>query len=173
MDYITPKIPETAQGDLGERGDPVTARRWLEQFPAPRRSAIANWYHYAVRNSACSPADVVHQVMQTVQRRLQWARDPAETAHLHTVLKALQTDRSGALAYAASVIIYEYMPADARQQVKAERATLYLQEAMRGQLVTAKQTAYLRALGYTGPHPEDRAAASALIDRLKRGGGQP
>lgn len=149
----------------------LDSRVWLEQFPAPRRSAIANWYHHAVRNGACAPAAVVHQVQQTLQRRLQWAREPTDTAHPHTVLKALQADHAGALAYAASVIAYECMPADARQQVKAERAVPYLQEAMRGQPVTEKQAAYLRALGYTGPHPEDRAAASALIDRFKRGGG--
>jgi hypothetical protein len=60
-----------------------------------------------------------------------------------------------------------------RQRVKAERAAPYLQRAMRGQPVTAKQTAYLQALGYAGPQPEDRAAASALIDSLKREGGRP
>ena len=32
---------------------------------------------------------------------------------------------------------------------------------------TDKQAAYPRALGYTGPQPKDRAAASALIARLK------
>jgi hypothetical protein len=48
-------------------------RAWLEHFPANRRSTIANWFHYAVRGGATTPAAVVHQVYQTVQRRLQWA----------------------------------------------------------------------------------------------------
>jgi hypothetical protein len=57
--------------------------------------------------------------------------------------------------------------------VKAARATPYLQEAMRRHPVTDKQAAYLRYLGYQGPLPEDRASASALIDRLKQGGVEP
>jgi hypothetical protein len=44
---------------------------------------------------------------------------------------------------------------------------------MRGKPITDKQSAYLRALGHTGPQPEDRATASALIDRLTREGVQP
>src|SRR5207245_6066299 len=47
-----------------------------------------------------------------------------------------------------------------RQRVKAERAAPFLQDAIRGHPVTDKQAAYLRALGYTGPQPKDRAAAS-------------
>jgi hypothetical protein len=148
-------------------------RAWLERFPSARRSAIANWYHYAVRNGASTPVAVAHQVRQTVQRRLQWTSAPTETAYLQAVLDALQTDRAGALAYAQSVIDYEHLPYEARQRLKAERTTPYLQEAMRGQPVTEKQVTYLRALGHTGPYPEDRAAASALIDRLKCEGGRP
>lgn len=145
-------------------------RAWLEHFPALCRSVIANWFHFSVRAGHCTTALVVHQVQQAVQRRLLWVSDPAEDAHLRTVLAALQTDRSGSLAYAQSVIDYEHLPYDARQRVKAERAVPYVQEAMRGQSVTEKQAAYLLALGHTGPQPEDRAAASALIDRLKREG---
>jgi hypothetical protein len=148
-------------------------RAWLEHFPANRRSTIANWFHYAVRGGATTPNAVVHQVQQTVQHRLQWARDAVAETHLHTVREALQTERAGALAYAASVIAYEQLPYDARQRVKAARATSYLQEAMRGKPVTEKQTVLLRLLGYTGPQPEDRAAASALIDRLTREGVRP
>src|SRR5438132_10889622 len=85
-------------------------RAWLEHFPAPRRSAIANWYHYAVRNGARTPAAVVQQVYQTVQRRLQWASAHTDEAHFRAVLEALQTDRYGALAYAAAVIAYEQLP---------------------------------------------------------------
>src|SRR5712691_9319554 len=141
-------------------------RAWLEHFPANRRSALANWFHYAVRGGSRTPAAVVHQVQQTVQRRLQWASAHTVDAHLCAVLEVLQTDRAGAVAYAESVLSYEQLPDEARQRVKAERATPYLQEAMRGKPVTEKQTALLRRLGYTGAPPEDRAAASALIDRL-------
>jgi len=145
----------------------------LEHFPVAHRSTIANWFHYAVRGGSRTPAAVVHQVYQTVQRRLQWASAHTADAHLCAVLEVLQADRADALAYAESVLSYEQLPHEARQRVKAERATPYLQEAMRGKAVTDKQSAYLRALGYTGPQPEDRAAASALIDRLTREGVRP
>ena len=142
----------------------------MEHFPAPRRSAIANRFHFSVRDGQSTPAAAVHQVQQEVQRRLQWANTPTDEAHLRAVLEALQTDRAGALAYAKSVIAYEQLPYEDRQRMKAERATPYLQESMRGKPVTDKQTALLRTLGYTGPQPEDRAAARALIERFKRGG---
>src|SRR5438445_9729341 len=125
-------------------------RAWLEHFPAARRSAIANWFHDAVRGGSHTPAAVVHQVYQTVQRRLQWASAHTADAHLRALLEVLQTDRAGALAYAESVLAYEKLPYEARQRVKAERAVPYVQEAMRGQPVTEKQAAYLRALGYVG-----------------------
>ena len=148
-------------------------RAWLEHIPTPRRSGVANCFHGAVRGGHRTPDAVVHQVQQTMQRRLQWTSAPTETAYLQAVLDALQTDRAGALAYAQSVIDYEHLPYETRQRLKAARTTPYLQEAMRGQPVSEKQVAYLRALGYTGPCPEDRAAASALIDRLKCEGGRP
>lgn len=78
--------------------------------------------------------------------RLQWASAHTDDAHLHAVLEALQEDCAGALAYAASVIVYERLPYEARQRVKAERATPYLHEAMHGKPITEKQAAYLRAL---------------------------
>jgi hypothetical protein len=96
-----------------------------------------------------------------------------ERAHLQAVLDALPNDRAGALAFAQAVIDFERLPYEARQRVKAERAAPYLEQAMRGKPVTERQVAFLRTLGYTGPQPEDRAAASTLIDRLKREGGRP
>jgi hypothetical protein len=113
---------------------------------------------------------VVHQVQETVRRRLQWAGTDTDTVHMQAVLEALQIDRPGALIYAGSVIDYERLPYDERQRVKAARAIPYLHEVMRGKPVTEKQAACLRAMGYTGPSPADRADASALIDTLKRGG---
>lgn len=172
--YTTLETPDTlhdcSRVTSSTGADP---RAWLEHFPAPRRSGVANWFHYAVRAGHTTLAAVVFQVEQTVLRRLQWASAHTDTAHLRTVLEALQADRAGALAYAANVIAYEQLPYDVRQRVNAARATPYLQEAMRGKPVTEKQTALLRTLGYTGPQPDDRAAASALIDRLTQGGGRP
>jgi hypothetical protein len=144
-------------------------REWLTQWPAGRRSLRANLFHFAVRHGACTPGAVVAAVVHDLQRRLQWGDDPT----LAAVLEQLQSDPAPALQYAGTVIAYEHLLYAARQRVKAERATPYLQEAMRGKPITDKQSAYLRALGHTGPQPEDRATASALIDRLTREGVQP
>src|SRR5262245_42126531 len=78
-DYTTPALPGIPQN--------CGPRAWLERFPAARRSAIANWYHYAVRAGHSKPASVVHQVHQEVQRRLRWVSDPTEEAHLRTILE--------------------------------------------------------------------------------------
>src|SRR6266567_9210867 len=161
-EYSIPHELNTAPHAAGIISEPDTSRAWLEHFQAPRRSAIANWFHYAVRNGAVTPEAVIYQIQQTVQRRLQWVSAQKDAVHVEAVLDALRTDRSGALAYAAAIIAYEQLPYEARQRVKAERAASYLQEAMRGQPITEKQAAYLRALGYTGPTPDDRAAASVL-----------
>ena len=152
---------------------PSGRRAWLDQFPPNKRSTIANWYHFAVRNGAFTPEAVLYHVQQTVYRRLQWANNPLTTEHLHSVLQTLQTDRASALTYAASVLAYEALPREAQQRVKAERAFAFLKKGMQGLPVTEKQMAYLRALGHVGPCPEDRAAASALIDQLRRREGQP
>jgi hypothetical protein len=126
-------------------------------------------FHFATRKGACTPRAVVATVIHDLQRRLQWGDDPT----LAAVLDQLQSAPALALQYAGTVITYEQLPYEARQQVKAERTAPYLLEAMRGKPVTDKQSAYLRTLGHTGPEPEDRAAASALIDRLTREGVQP
>jgi len=150
---------------------PADPRAWLDHFPAPRRGPVANWFHQAVRCGAASPFAVLSHVHQTLLRRLQWARDPEHLAHFHLVAEVLRTDHAGALAYAQTVLEYEALPLDARRRVKAERAFAYLKDAMKGKDVTPAQLAYLNALGYTGPQPDDRADASKLIDQLKRGEG--
>jgi hypothetical protein len=140
---------------------------WLDQFPADRRSTVANWFHFAVREGARTPAAVVIAVQETVRRRLTGESDPARRAHLATVAHALQQD--GALAYAAEVITYEQLPYAERQRVKAERGKPYMVEAMRGKPPTEKQLALLRSKGVSSM-PEDRAEASQMIDRLLQGG---
>jgi hypothetical protein len=144
-------------------------RAWLEQFPPERRSPIANWFHLSIRSGVSVPAAVLVAVEATVQRRLAWRKDQ-DDSWLHLVLARLQDDRGRAMAYAQSVINYEALPPAARQRVKAERSVASLKDAMRGKTVTPAQRAYLSALGYTGPAPHDRAAASHLIDQLKSGG---
>jgi hypothetical protein len=152
--------------------DIIPQRAWLAQLPAHCRSTVANWFHNAVRSGMTMPESVLWQVQRETQGRL-GATGHVVDPHCQAILDLLRTDRAGALAYAEDVLAYERLPYEERQRVKAERAAPYLQKAMRGQPVTPKQTAYLRSLKYAGPPPEDRAAASALIDSLTREGGRP
>jgi len=174
-EYSTLESPETASHTAGIPSATDTPREWLEHFPGPRRSAVANWYYAAVRHGAVTPAAVVHQVLQTVQRRLQWVSDPAATAHLQTVQEALQSDRAGALAFAQAVLDWEALPYAERQQRKAERGRHFQQEYMARMPVTPQQQAFLRTLGYTEEPPTNRLEASTLIDTLlsARKGGRP
>ena len=145
------------------------ARAWLTHFPPERRSAVANWFHMSVRSGVPVPAAVLVAVEATVQRRLWWCKD-LDDDWLHLVIARLQDDRGGAMVYAQSVIDYEQLPPEVKQRIKAERSFAYLRDIMRGKAVTSAQLSYLRALGYLGPAPHDRAAASQLIDTLKKGG---
>ena len=147
-----------------------TPRAFLEHFPTARRGPIANWFHHAVRRGAQQPGQVLDAVRQACARRLSWSDTPDATLVLHT----LDTDPAGAFAYAQSIIVYEGLPREARQRVKAERTFAYLKLSMRGKDATPAQHWRLRRLGYAGKLPADRAAASALIDQLQaqKGGGQ-
>ena len=148
-------------------------RAWLEHLPAPKRSSVANWFHYAVRNGASTPPAVCSAVWQTVQQRLQWSSELPTRQFLQGVLDTLRATQQDALTYAQHVIDYERLPYEARQRVKAERTFAYLKDAMHGKPATPAQLSYLGALGYRGEPPTDRAQASALIDALlqQQGGG--
>jgi hypothetical protein len=143
-------------------------RTFLEHFPATRRGPIANWFHAAVRAGAQTPLQVLAAVRATCHRRLAWG----DTPDASLVLARLDTDQAGALAYAKSLIAYEALPYGERQRVKAERSFAYLKQSMMGKEATAAQLSFLRALGYRGEPPADRAAASALIEHLQTKGGQ-
>ena len=147
-------------------------RAWLDHVTAQRRSALANLFHYAVRNGTDNPLAVCSAVWQEVHRRLQMARDPETRAWLARVLEGIQGDQPGALAYAKSVIDYEVLPYEARHRIKIERSINYLKQAMVGKPATAAQLSFLRALGYGGELPAARAAASSLIDALRQERGQ-
>jgi hypothetical protein len=135
-------------------------RAWLEHIAAHRRSAVANWFHYAVRSGAASATLVLVSVRQGCARR--------QNADAQQVLGALRADPAGALAYAQCVLDYERLPAQERQKVKAARAMPFVHAAMHGKPPTAPQLAYLTRLGYDGAPPADRAEASALIDHLRQ-----
>ena len=150
------------------------ARAWLDHIPAHKRGTVANWFHYAVRNGAQTPHTVCSAVGQTIHRRLEWSSDLTSRQVLQGVLEVLRTHQAEALAYAQSVLDYERLPYQDRQKVKAQRSLQYLKGSMAGKPATEAQHGLLRRLGYAGALPDDRAEASALIDRLmhQEGGGR-
>jgi hypothetical protein len=107
-----------------------------------------------------------------VLQRLQWSSNLDNRQFLQSVLDTLRATQQEALTYAQHVIDYEHLPYEARQRVKAERAVHYLHEAMCGKAVTLAQLTYLRALGYRGTTPPNRAEASTLLEALKQERGQ-
>jgi hypothetical protein len=159
----------THEQDESQKTPPQDPRSWLDHIPPPRRGPVANIFHGAVRQTRlCDPRLVVQAVRDACARRQRWGTDTDVAA----ILAALDTDPASALRYAQYIVDYESLPREARQRLKAERAIHYVKEAMRGQAATPAQLTYLRALGWRGDPPEDRAEASTLIDQLRRGGGQ-
>ena len=144
------------------------SRVWLEHFPAAKRSGVANLFHQAVRQGHRHPWRILLAVRQAVRQRLGWAHPPERRAHLEHILTTLTTDPTGATQYAAAVLAWESLPAEERDLRKAARAREYQREHMRAQAPTEKQIGYLRNLGYGGPPPTDRLAASELIDSLQQ-----
>src|SRR5262245_8746122 len=55
-------------------------REWLTQWPAARRSLLANLFHFAVRHGAGTPHAVVTAVVHALQRRVQWRDDTTLSA---------------------------------------------------------------------------------------------
>jgi hypothetical protein len=139
------------------------ARAFLENFAPARRGPVANLFHGAVRGGASTPQAVLLAVQTDCGQRLRWGGATDAPA----VLRALQHDREGALAYAEYVLHYERLPLAERQKLKAERAVHFVKQAMVGKAATAAQLAYLVALGHTGA-VADRAEASRLIDECLR-----
>jgi len=152
--------------------DAPDPRAFLHHFEPARRSGIANWFHQAVRDGGRTPAQVCSHVWQLVARRQQSASDAETATLLAQVLGVLRTRQQEALAYAEHVLHYEALPYEARQRVKAERSKTFIAAAMQGKPVTELQVALLRRLGWAGTVPQDRAAASRLIDELMQKRGQ-
>lgn len=89
-----------------------------------------------------------------------------ERPELDHVITAMDADPEGVLRYAEAVIAEERLPVEERERLRRERSKPFAQAHMATKLPTDKQLAYLQRLGYRGPEPEDRLAASQLIDRL-------
>jgi hypothetical protein len=139
-------------------------RAWLDHILAVRRGVISNWFHQAVRGGHRTPQAVLTAIHERCHWNTSWRGDPDGP----TGLQALATDPEGALRYAHYVIMYEALPYQERQKLKAARARTYLKNAMQGKPTAPLQLRYLESLGWRGEPPADRAAASALIDQLRQ-----
>src|SRR5712691_10953331 len=143
---------------------------WLDHFPTPRRSTVAQWFYQAVRRGHSMPSAIVTEVCRNLATQLEWRSDRDRRAWLVEVLATIHDDRQSAALYAAAVLATEQLPAPERAQQKLDRAKPYLVEAMKGKPPTEKQLALLRSKGVS-PLPTDRAVASEMIDALVRKGG--
>jgi hypothetical protein len=55
--------------------EPPEPPSWINQFPAPKRSALAQHFYTAVCSGATDPASIVAHVQASLHRRLQWTVD--------------------------------------------------------------------------------------------------
>jgi hypothetical protein len=145
---------------------PSEPASWLAQWPANRRSTLANFFYAAVRTGVTSPPAIVAHVTRTLARQLSWTSDTDKRQVWCQVLDALQDGPPAAQAYAAEVLAIEQLPAAEKAARKQEKSKTFVLEAMKGKEATQKQHWMLRSLGHTGELPADRAEASELIDRL-------
>jgi hypothetical protein len=162
---MTPPPHPIPQDDLTE---PVS---WLAQFPAPRRSGLAELFYRVVRRGETSASEIVQEVVAEVYRKLQWTADFEKRQFWCQVINTLQDDPQPAQAYAETVCAMEALPPEEKAARKLEKSKAYALESMRGKPITDKQRALILAKGYTSEIPNDRWEASKLIDALLRGRG--
>lgn len=143
----------------------AASRDWLEGLPEALRNVTAQWAHKAARAGASEPVAVLLGLALTVGEHRYWGSSDRE--RLAPIAEALARDTAGALAYCAWVLRLEGLPPAERERLTAERGRPYREAAMTAQAPTERQISYLHGLGYRGPAPESKAAASALIDLLR------
>ena len=147
----------------------ATARdAFLAVFPIARRAYVTNCFLFACRRGASMPAAVVaaveHDLLQAAARACRWHERAARDRAVYDVIRA---QHEAALAFAGWALAWERLtPAD-KARLRAGQREQYQHAWMDQQLATAKQLAYVRALGYTGD-VTSKAHASELIERLKR-----
>jgi len=152
----------------------------MDLFPQEQRSTVAQYFYRAARHGTQTPDAIYYEVLgQIWQRRSTALRDaehPAtwqperarfEAATLGVLYAQIAAHPAEGKAFAAYVLWREALPPEARSREKSLRYVTARNAARESEPPTAKQVAYLRALGYTA-EVETKAAASSLIDRLVR-----
>jgi hypothetical protein len=141
---------------------------WLQQWPANRRSTLANLFYAAIRKGSIAPPAIIEALVADINQKLRWTADFDKRQFWCQVLNILADDPHAAQAYAGEVLAVEQLPPEEKAIRKAERSKAFALQAMTGQEATQKQHWMLRSLGFTEALPADRAAASEMIDRLLR-----
>ena len=137
---------------------------FLAHWESPRRALITNLFCYAVREGCKDEAAVCEHVRAAIRQRA-WYDSQQAAAQGLVRLNAL-LDSPEAHEFAASIIERERLPREERERQKAERASFYQQEYMRGKPPTEKQISFLKKLGCLET-PRDRAHASELISAAR------
>ena len=147
----------------------TTARdAFLAVFPTTRRAYVTNCFLFACRRGASTPAAVLaaveRELLQAVARASHWRERAARDQEVYAVIRA---QHAAALAFAGWALAWERLTPTDKARLRAGQREQYLRAWMEEQPATARQRAYVRALGYTGD-VTSKAHASELIERLKR-----
>jgi hypothetical protein len=140
----------------------TSSRKWLSHFPVTSRTRVGLWFNLTAGRARerLTPAQLITRI------RLDMLRRKEDDAKL--VLRALEDDPEGAMAYAQSVIDYQALSAAEQAQVRAARGEEFKRAAIARKPPSAPQLALLRSLHYAGPRPANSQEASTLIDALRR-----
>lgn len=142
-------------------------------LPANERGWLLNLFNQAYRKGNNHPSKIINHVQTSITKYLSHPNLPRDKAKVLTAfLEALVTPE--AIEYAEHVIRYEQLSPLERAQLKEAKQQQHKQEFLDKQLPTNKQLNYIKALGYQGQTPVNKAEASTLIDKLlsKNNGGK-
>ena len=140
---------------------------FLEQFPQPRRSLIANLFCYAVRGGAHTAGAVIAVVRLNVLQRLGDRFTAPEQREALEKLRGL-LDTAEGREFASEILAWEALEPAEKERQKQQRRQHYQQSAMDQQAPTTAQLRYLETLGHRGVAPTSKLAASQLIDQLRQ-----
>lgn len=138
--------------------------KFLADYPKAGQGTITNWFCYAIRDGAKTPAEVLSNVEYTIRRRIPVGDGYSlSDDDLYALLDHLADPE--AEDFAAFLIEREALPVDVREKLKAASGANYQQAYMANQEPTEKQLSYLRSLKCTQV-PNTKLEASQLIDQM-------
>ncbi|MCW5967587.1 MAG: hypothetical protein KIT57_03675 [Blastocatellales bacterium] len=137
---------------------------FLEQFPSPRRSLVANQFCAAVRAGADSVAAVLAWVAQDARRRIadRFLEKEARSFQVQ-LLAALETDE--AAEFARFIIERERLTAEEKERLRAADRLQYVRATMATYPPSEAQLDLIAKLG-SRELPRTRLDASDLIEWL-------